>query len=570
MLAHQRAELDPPVLEDAPARPSAAGSAPLCSGRRRCVFRRHQRQVDGLFDRLADGSSVTTSVWTTVALSAPRTEKAPPASGRRSSSARQAPPPPRCPAPLPAGAAPPRSPRCGSAGRRRGFAHPHRKRERPGSHARSSATERAGNGTSPSRSAAGSAAWMALTAASRYSASAAACAASPPSGKTFRAMASARSPPLRRAPAIGADPPGEGAVERLHALRHGQVADAHLAERAVHVVDEALRDQARQLRVVAGIVHQAVQHREQMQRHHLEAALQRVGHAVVEVERRAARPPQARPHRCARRCLALAAPGPDGKRSSASGLNLATGCCQTALLQSAGDRASNGPKEGRACGSYRRRLLRLGDSPHRRPRALRLHGRDAAPRLHPVGIGAAAGAGRRAARAGAAGARHPSTTADFGGEVFYYISQMTNRPVAFLNPHVVDQPVLAVYFDQNSQVGRIGELRPGGRQGHRPGDAHHADRRQGLLVPRAAARRGRQRGHTGTAALRRDARIRSRRKTPPTVSDQKAPRRLPRGFLIGQDTERCAQCAASTASSSSATMLVILIIGFTAGPAVSL
>jgi outer membrane protein assembly factor BamE (lipoprotein component of BamABCDE complex) len=49
----------------------------------------------------------------------------------------------------------------------------------------------------------------------------------------------------------------------------------------------------------------------------------------------------------------------------------------------------------------------------------------------------------------------PSTTADFGGEVFYYVSQKTNRPVAFMNSRVVDQTVLAVYFDQNSQVVNI-------------------------------------------------------------------------------------------------------------------
>ncbi|HEX9904711.1 MAG TPA: outer membrane protein assembly factor BamE [Propylenella sp.] len=49
----------------------------------------------------------------------------------------------------------------------------------------------------------------------------------------------------------------------------------------------------------------------------------------------------------------------------------------------------------------------------------------------------------------------PSTTADFGGEVFYYISQQTSRPVAFLNSHVVDQSVLAIYFDQDSQVQQI-------------------------------------------------------------------------------------------------------------------
>jgi len=49
----------------------------------------------------------------------------------------------------------------------------------------------------------------------------------------------------------------------------------------------------------------------------------------------------------------------------------------------------------------------------------------------------------------------PSTTADFGGEVFYYISQKTTRPVAFMNSHVVDQTVLAVYFDENSQVSKV-------------------------------------------------------------------------------------------------------------------
>jgi outer membrane protein assembly factor BamE (lipoprotein component of BamABCDE complex) len=49
----------------------------------------------------------------------------------------------------------------------------------------------------------------------------------------------------------------------------------------------------------------------------------------------------------------------------------------------------------------------------------------------------------------------PSTTADFGGEVFYYISQRTNRPVAFMNARLIDQTVLAVYFDESSQVAQI-------------------------------------------------------------------------------------------------------------------
>ena len=49
----------------------------------------------------------------------------------------------------------------------------------------------------------------------------------------------------------------------------------------------------------------------------------------------------------------------------------------------------------------------------------------------------------------------PSTTADFGGEIFYYISQTSNRPVAFMNARVIDQQVIAVYFNQSSEVTRV-------------------------------------------------------------------------------------------------------------------
>jgi outer membrane protein assembly factor BamE (lipoprotein component of BamABCDE complex) len=49
----------------------------------------------------------------------------------------------------------------------------------------------------------------------------------------------------------------------------------------------------------------------------------------------------------------------------------------------------------------------------------------------------------------------PSTIATVSGEVFYYISQKTERKVAFLNPEVVDQRVLAVYFNQDRRVERI-------------------------------------------------------------------------------------------------------------------
>jgi len=49
----------------------------------------------------------------------------------------------------------------------------------------------------------------------------------------------------------------------------------------------------------------------------------------------------------------------------------------------------------------------------------------------------------------------PSTIATVSGEVFYYISQRTEQKVAFLNPQVVDQRVLAVYFGPERRVARI-------------------------------------------------------------------------------------------------------------------
>jgi outer membrane protein assembly factor BamE (lipoprotein component of BamABCDE complex) len=49
----------------------------------------------------------------------------------------------------------------------------------------------------------------------------------------------------------------------------------------------------------------------------------------------------------------------------------------------------------------------------------------------------------------------PSTIATVSGEAFYYISQRTEQKAAFLNPQVVDQRVLAVYFDPQRRVSRI-------------------------------------------------------------------------------------------------------------------
>lgn len=49
----------------------------------------------------------------------------------------------------------------------------------------------------------------------------------------------------------------------------------------------------------------------------------------------------------------------------------------------------------------------------------------------------------------------PSTVATVSGEAFYYISQRAERPIAFMPPSLVDQRVIAVYFDRNRKVERL-------------------------------------------------------------------------------------------------------------------
>ncbi len=48
----------------------------------------------------------------------------------------------------------------------------------------------------------------------------------------------------------------------------------------------------------------------------------------------------------------------------------------------------------------------------------------------------------------------PSTTATFDTEVFYYISQKRERPVAFMKPRLVEQTVLAIYFNKDGVIER--------------------------------------------------------------------------------------------------------------------
>jgi len=49
----------------------------------------------------------------------------------------------------------------------------------------------------------------------------------------------------------------------------------------------------------------------------------------------------------------------------------------------------------------------------------------------------------------------PSTVATVSGEAFYYISQRAERPIGFMPQNVVDQRVIAVYFDKNRRVERL-------------------------------------------------------------------------------------------------------------------
>lgn len=51
----------------------------------------------------------------------------------------------------------------------------------------------------------------------------------------------------------------------------------------------------------------------------------------------------------------------------------------------------------------------------------------------------------------------PSTTSTIGGDAWYYVSQRLERSAAFLSPNVVDQHVLAIYFDKSRKVTRIAD-----------------------------------------------------------------------------------------------------------------
>ncbi len=51
----------------------------------------------------------------------------------------------------------------------------------------------------------------------------------------------------------------------------------------------------------------------------------------------------------------------------------------------------------------------------------------------------------------------PSTTSTIGGDAWYYVSQRTERSLAFMPQKITDQRVVAIYFDKDRKVSRVAD-----------------------------------------------------------------------------------------------------------------
>lgn len=49
----------------------------------------------------------------------------------------------------------------------------------------------------------------------------------------------------------------------------------------------------------------------------------------------------------------------------------------------------------------------------------------------------------------------PTTTSTVGGDAWYYITQVTDRGLQFMQPKVIDQRILAIYFSKAKKVERV-------------------------------------------------------------------------------------------------------------------
>ena len=90
--------------------------------------------------------------------------------------------------------------------------------------------------------------------------------------------------PLRQQTPIDLEPAIEALPDRLHTLRDRQIADAHLAQRSVHVDRKAVEHRLRQLLPGIAIAVQTVEQQDEMQEDHLQPSLDGIGNAEQPVE----------------------------------------------------------------------------------------------------------------------------------------------------------------------------------------------------------------------------------------------------------------------------------------------
>jgi len=151
----------------------------------------------------------------------------------------------------------------------------------------------------------------------------------------------------------------------------------------------------------------------------------------------------------------------------------------------------------------------------------------------------------------------PSSVGVFNDKNWYYISSRTGQ-FSFFDPKVLDQQVFVVDFNDDGIVKAVDhktlvdgkEVVPVARATPAPG-------RELSFLEQLVGNLGKFNSTGGGAAKVRPAAKAARRVRTPTATNNR--RRRPQLAHF-----------ARTASNSSATMLVILIIGLTAGPAVSL
>ena len=164
---------------------------------------------------------------------------------------------------------------------------------------------------------------------------------------------------------------------------------------------------------------------------------------------------------------------------------LASGVGQTRVGRKVGWR-----HEGRSCGSVGAdgRRQRCHADSRARSRARRLLQRNISARLRAAGRRARADSARGLAGAGADRARHAFDGRDRQRRsVLLHFPARRARRSRSCRPQIIDQRVIAVYFDRNRRVQRARGIRHQGRPRLRFHQPHHADGRQPTTTSSAAS-----------------------------------------------------------------------------------